>query len=67
MKKRLALAGLASLALAASTAAPATAAGHEGPTITDIAVAASGGVGAYDMNGGDYDILVGALVATRMS
>ena len=67
MKKRLALAGLASLALAASTAVPATAAGHEGPTITDIAVTASGGVGAYDMNGGDYDILVGALVATGLA
>lgn len=67
MKKRLALAGLASLALAASTAVPAAAAGHDGPTITDIAVTASGGVGAYDMNGGDYDILVGALVATGLA
>lgn len=67
MKKRLALASLASIALVASTAAPAVADGHEGPTITDIAVAASGGVGAYDMNGGDYDILVGALVATGLA
>lgn len=67
MKKRLALASLASLALVASTATPAVADGHTGPTITDIAVAASGGVGAYDMNGGDYDILVGALVATGLA
>jgi len=67
MKKRLALAGLASLALAASTAVPATAAGHEGPTITDIAVAASGAPNEFDMNGGDYDILVAALVATGLA
>ena len=67
MKKRLALAGLASLALAASTAVPATAAGHEGPTITDIAVAASGTPNEFDMNGGDYDILVAALVATGLA
>ncbi len=67
MKKRLALAGLASLALAASTAVPAAAAGHEGPTITDIAVAASGTPNEFDMNGGDYDILVGALVATGLA
>ena len=67
MKKRLALAGLASLALAASTAVPAAAAGHEGPTITDIAVAASGTPNEFDMNGGDYDILVAALVATGLA
>ncbi|MDO8337972.1 MAG: fasciclin domain-containing protein [Microcella sp.] len=67
MKKRLALAGLASLALAASTAVPAAAAGHEGPTITDIAVAASGTPNEFDMNGGDYDILVAALVATDLA
>ncbi len=66
MKKRLALAGLASLALAASTAVPAAAAGHEGPTITDIAVGASGTPFEFDTNGGDYDILVAALLATGL-
>ncbi|WP_169079153.1 fasciclin domain-containing protein [Microcella alkalica] len=67
MKKRLALASLASIALAASVASPAVADDHAGPTITDIAVNVSGGVGAYDTNGGDYDILVGALVATGLA
>lgn len=67
MKKRLALASLASIALAASVASPAVADDNAGPTITDIAVNVSGGVGAYDTNGGDYDILVGALVATGLA
>lgn len=67
MKKRLALASLASIALVASTAAPAVADGHDGPTITDIAVAASGTPNEFDMNGGDYDILVAALVATGLA
>ncbi len=66
MKKRLALAGIASLALAASTVSPAVAAGHDGPTITDIAVTASGTPFEFDTNGGDYDILVAALLATGL-
>lgn len=33
-------------------------------TITEVAVVVSGGLGAYDDNGGDFDILVTAVVAT---
>lgn len=66
MKKHLALAGLAAAALVAGTASPALAAGHSG-TIVDIAVGASGGVGAYDTNGRDYDILVSAVVALELA
>lgn len=62
MKKQFALAGLAAAALVAGTVSPAIADNH-GPTIVDIAVDASGGVGAFDTNGADYDILVGAVVA----
>ena len=35
-----------------------------GMSIVGTAVAVSGGIGAYDENGGDFDILIGALVAT---
>lgn len=65
MKKHLALAGLAAAALVAGTASPALASGPG--TIVDVAVGASGGVGAYDTNGRDYDILVGAVVALELT
>ncbi|WAB82117.1 fasciclin domain-containing protein [Microcella daejeonensis] len=68
MKKHIALAGFAAAALVAGTATPALADAHEGPgTIVDVAVGASGGVGAYDANGSDYDILVGAVVALDLA
>lgn len=65
MKKHFALAGLAAAALVAGTASPALASGPG--TIVDVAVGASGGVGAYDTNGRDYDILVGAVVALNLT
>lgn len=61
MKKQFALASLAAAALVAGTVSPAVADSH-GPTIVDIAVSASGGINAFDNNGADYDILVGAVV-----
>ena len=68
MKKsvRIAIAAAAAAALV-FTAAPAQATGGAAPTgtITDVAVAASGG-GTPDSNPGDYDILVQALVATGL-
>lgn len=67
MKKQFALAGLAAAALVAGTVSPAVADSHDGPgTIVDIAVGASGGVGAFDTNGNDYDILVSAVVALEL-
>ena len=65
-KSRNVIAAFAALALVL-TATPANAEGSSRPsgTITDVAVAASGG-GTPDSNPRDYDILVQALVATGL-
>ena len=65
MRKHLAAATLA-LVVAALAAVPAQAAKQRGTTITGTVVALSGASG-FDANGGDFDVLREAVVATGLA